>query len=446
MSKITELREKRAKVWEQAKAFLDERRGEDDLLSAEDAATYEKMETEVVNLGKEIERLERQAALDLELSQATSQALKTVPGVGEKKQGRATDEYTRAFWKHMRNRGDFEVRNALTIGTDSEGGYLVPDEFERTLIEALEEENIMRQLAKVITTSSGDKKIPVVASKGTAAWVDEEGTIPEDDDAFGQVSIGAYKVATMIKVSEELLNDSIFNLESYIAREFARRIGAKEEEAFLVGDGSGKPAGIFDDTHGGEIGVTTSTANIKMDEIFDLFYSLKSPSLSGPTSTCFTPSLVLTPEVSILFFKVPVLWGASCFIACLTISPASRRAWFSILLPLAPSFSTSAIRSSIPSSFRSATSFHLQCFNLHKPVLVFDIVNGDNVVLSTLKEYPHRSIKVRQISNDKLHRIFRLNSCGCEIFPAMQVAGSRPNSFIILPGFYLKAAFVDTGS
>jgi HK97 family phage major capsid protein len=277
MSKITELREKRAKVWEQAKAFLDERRGEDDLLSAEDAATYENMETEVVNLGKEIERLERQAALDLELSQATSQALKTVPGVGEKKQGRATDEYTRAFWKHMRNRGDFEVRNALTIGTDSEGGYLVPDEFERTLIEALEEENIMRQLAKVITTSSGDKKIPVVASKGTAAWVDEEGAIPEDDDAFGQVSIGAYKVATMIKVSEELLNDSIFNLESYIAREFARRIGAKEEEAFLVGDGSGKPAGIFDDTHGGEIGVTTSTANIKMDEIFDLFYSLKSP-------------------------------------------------------------------------------------------------------------------------------------------------------------------------
>ncbi len=252
MSKIMELREKRAKVWEQAKAFLDERRGEDDLLSAEDAATYEKMEEEVVNLGNEIERLERQAALDLELSQATSQALRTMPGVGEERQGRATDEYTKAFWKHMRNRGDFEVRNALTIGTDSEGGYLVPDEFERTLVEALEEENIMRQLAKVITTSSGDKKIPVVASKGTAAWVDEEGAIPEDDDVFGQVSIGAYKVATMIKVSEELLNDSIFNLESYIAKEFARRIGAKEEEAFLVGDGGGKPAGIFDKLKDGQ--------------------------------------------------------------------------------------------------------------------------------------------------------------------------------------------------
>lgn len=177
----------------------------------------------------------------------------------------------------MRNRGGYEVRNALTIGTDSEGGYLVPDEFERTLVEALEEENVMRQLAKVITASSGDRKIPVVASKGTASWVDEEGLIPEDDDAFGQVSIGAYKVATMIKVSEELLNDSIFNLESYIAKEFARRIGAKEEEAFLVGDGEGKPTGIFDDTYGGEVGVTTTAAAIKMDEIIDLFYSLKSP-------------------------------------------------------------------------------------------------------------------------------------------------------------------------
>ena len=60
---------------------------------------------------------------------------------------------------------------------------------------------------------------------------------------FGQVIIGAYKLATMIKVSEELLNDSVFNLEQYIAKEFARRIGAKEEEAFFVGNGTGKPTG-----------------------------------------------------------------------------------------------------------------------------------------------------------------------------------------------------------
>jgi HK97 family phage major capsid protein len=145
-------------------------------------------------------------------------------------------------------------------------------------VEALEEENIFRKLANVITTSSGDRKIPVVASKGTASWVDEEGEIPESDESFGQVSIGAYKLATMIKVSEELLNDSVFNLESYISREFARRIGSKEEEAFFTGDGSGKPTGILADTSGGQVGVTAAGATaITLDEVLDLFYSLKAP-------------------------------------------------------------------------------------------------------------------------------------------------------------------------
>lgn len=280
MNKILELREKRAKLWDSAKSFLDSRRNDKGLLSAEDTETYEKMEADVVNLGKEIDRLERQSALDLELSKATSNAIRNNPksGIQGEKTGRATDEYNTAFWNTMRNKNSFEIQNALQVGTDSEGGFLAPDEFERTLIESLEEQNIFRQLANVIKTSSGDRKIPVVSTKGTASWVDEEGLIPESDDAFGQVSIGAYKLATIIKVSEELLNDSVFNLEQYIAKEFARRIGAKEEEAFFVGDGTGKPTGIFAATGGAEVGVTAAGATaITLDEIMDLFYSLKSP-------------------------------------------------------------------------------------------------------------------------------------------------------------------------
>ena len=280
MNKILELREKRAKLWDSAKAFLDSRRNEQGLLSAEDTATYEKMEADVVSLGKEIERLERQAVLDLELARPTSSAITHRPGQSQEpeKTGRASSEYKAAFWKAMKNKSSFEVQNALQVGTDSEGGYLVPDEFERTLVEALQEEKLFRQLATIITTSSGDRKIPVVASKGTASWVDEEGTIPESDDAFGQVSIGAYKLATMLKVSEELLSDSVFNLERYIAREFGRRIGAKEEEAFFTGDGTGKPTGIFHSTGGAGVGVTAASASaISIDEIMDLFYSLKSP-------------------------------------------------------------------------------------------------------------------------------------------------------------------------
>lgn len=281
MSMILELRAKRAKAWDAAKAFLDSKRGADGLLSAEDVATYEKMEADVVNLGKEIDRLERQQALDAELNRPVNTPITGKPAApaGEEKTGRATAEYRKSFWNVMRSKMPSpEVMNALQVGTDSEGGYLVPDEFERTLVEALEEQNIFRTLAHVIQTSSGDRKIPVVASKGSASWVDEEGAIPESDDSFGQVSIGAYKLGTMIKVSEELLNDSVFDLEAYISREFARRIGNKEEEAFFTGDGTGKPLGVLAETGGAEVGVTAAAAAaFTADEIFDLFYSLKAP-------------------------------------------------------------------------------------------------------------------------------------------------------------------------
>lgn len=69
----------------------------------------------------------------------------------------------------------------------------------------------------------------------------------------------------------------MFDLPAYIAKEFGRRIGAKEEEAFLVGDGKGKPTGIFAATGGAENGANTSTANITFDDMIEVFYSLKSP-------------------------------------------------------------------------------------------------------------------------------------------------------------------------
>ena len=279
MNQILALREKRAKAWEAAKAFLDSKRGSDGMLSAEDTAAYEKMEAEVMNLGKEVDRLERREALDREMASATSQPLTARPGQGnEQKAGRATDTYRDAFWNQMRNRSSYEVRNALQIGMDSEGGVLAPDEYERTLITMLEEENVLRSLCRTIRTASGDRKIPLVASKGTASWVDEEGAIPDSDDAFGLLSIGAHKIATMIKVSDELLNDSVFDIEGYIASEFGRRIGAAEEQAFLTGNGSGKPTGLLHDTLGAEVGVAAAAAAaMTADEVIDLVYSLRAP-------------------------------------------------------------------------------------------------------------------------------------------------------------------------
>ena len=237
------------------------------------------MEADVVALGKEIERLERQSALDAEMAKPTSQPITNKPDfkTEAEKTGRASGEYKKAFWNAMRGMPVSGVQNALQIGTDSQGGFLVPEEFEKKLVDGLEEENVIRQISKVIT-SSNDQKIPIVATKGTASWVDESGAIPESDDSFGQVTLTAFKVATTIKVSSELLQDSAFNMESYIAQGFARRIGNCEEEAFINGNGTGKPTGILNATGGGQVGVTTAgAAAITLDEILDLYYSLKSP-------------------------------------------------------------------------------------------------------------------------------------------------------------------------
>lgn len=269
MDKILELRETRAKLWDKAKAFLNEK--ESDKLSAEDVDTYERMEKEVIELGNQIDRLERQRGIDMEMNEPVRDALLNKPN---QKEGKSN--YSKAFWNVMRGKKNFEVDNALKVGSDPEGGYLVPDEFERQIIEGLEEENILRKISKTIQTSYGERLIPVATTKGTASWIGEEGAYEESDVAFGQVTLGAHKLGTTIKISEELLNDSAFDMESYIAREFARRIGTKEEEAFFNGDGVNKPKGILADTEGAEVGVTTTSGTkITLDDLIDLYYSIK---------------------------------------------------------------------------------------------------------------------------------------------------------------------------
>lgn len=286
MTTVTDLYARRAETWNKAKAFLDERRNsETGCLSTEDDAVYAKMEADIEALSNEIARSERAERLENSLAKATRAPITATPGTspddneGKARPTRATASYKRAFWDAMRlNSSPVEVRNALSEGVDSEGGYLVPDEFERKLVQSLADQNVMRTLAKVIQTTSGDRKIPVVSTHGTATWLDEGKPYSESDEAFTQISLSAFKLGTFLKISEELLNDAAFNVEQYLASEFARRIGAAEEEAFLVGDGQGKPTGIFNTTGGAEAGVTTAKpTDISADELIDLHYSLRAP-------------------------------------------------------------------------------------------------------------------------------------------------------------------------
>lgn len=279
MNKILELREKRAKLWDKTKAFLDEKKNEKGLLSPEDTATYEQMEQEVLAFGKEIDRLERQSLMDLELSKATNAAIVGQP-YKEKDDATKTGFASNAYKESMLTalRSNFRrVDNVLQEGVDTDGGYLVPTEYDNRLIQGLEEENIMRKLSTIIKTGA-ERKINIAATTPAAAWIDEGGQLTFGNATFDQINLDAHKLHVAVKVTEELLYDNVFNLENYILDKFARALANAEEDAFLNGDGIGKPTGIFHPTEGGEIGVTAAGLKaITADEVLDLIYSLKRP-------------------------------------------------------------------------------------------------------------------------------------------------------------------------
>lgn len=274
---LNEMLKKRAAHWDSMKAFLDSHRTDKGTLSAEDDEAYAKMENELEAYNKEVKRLEQQEKIDAELAKPISSpilAKPTAQGAPEKT-GRASDEYKAAMLAALRSNFR-EVSNILQEGVAADGGYLVPTEFDATLVKALEEESIMRQLAGAITTS-GEHKIPIVADEPAAAWVDEGEKIEFGDMKFGQVTLDAYKLVVAAKVTDELLQDNAYDLESELIAAFARAIANAEESKFLNGDGTNSPTGIFDETKGGTLAVTSTEKTVGADDIFKLIYSLKRP-------------------------------------------------------------------------------------------------------------------------------------------------------------------------
>lgn len=273
---ILELREKRNTAWNAAKAFLDSHRTENGTLTAEDDATYSKIEQHIADLGKEISRLERQEAMEAELSKPVNTPLTSKPTTGkqpEEKTGRASNAYKEAMLTAMRSNFR-QVSNVLQEGVDADGGYLVPEEYDHRLIDVLDEENIMRKLAHKITTS-GEHKINIAATKPAAAWIEEGGALQFSDATFSQILLDAHKLHVAIKVTEELLYDNAFRLENYIIEQFGKALANAEEDAFLNGTGVGQPLGLFAATGGGTVAATVT--KLTADDIMKLVYALKRP-------------------------------------------------------------------------------------------------------------------------------------------------------------------------
>lgn len=273
---IQELIKKRNEAFEAAKNFAAFHATDKGTLNDADYETYKKMEKEIENYSREISRMQRLEGMEQELSKPVNSPLTSKPQTVnpiENKTGRASDEYKNAMVTALRS--NFKnISNVLREGSDTEGGYLVPEEYDRRLIDVLEEENIIRSLATKITTS-GLHKINIAATKPAASWIEEGAALSFGDATFDQLFLDAYKLHVAIKVTDELLYDNAFNLENYIITQFGKALANAEEDAFLNGDGKGKPTGIFAETGGGTVANTVT--DITGDDIINLIYSLKRP-------------------------------------------------------------------------------------------------------------------------------------------------------------------------
>ena len=170
---IRELLQKRASLWNEAKKFLDAHTDRDGKISAEDAATYDKMEAEFDELSKTIERYERRARIDAELDKPFSEPYfePFKSAKSRRHSGIAGDEYHRnfiqAFRTNFKNAGDY-----LREGELNDGGWVVPMSFNEQIVSKLQKENILRQICRVIQTES-THRVPVIATQPSANWIGE---------------------------------------------------------------------------------------------------------------------------------------------------------------------------------------------------------------------------------------------------------------------------------
>ena len=213
-------------------------------------------------------RTAAEAMRRLEELEAQITSKKVDPSAEAKKQAAA---YNAAFLEHMHTG---MPQNGLKTGSDGAGGYLVPDTYDTELVQALAEKNVIRQIAKVIPTTQR-MHIPVANGIGDAAWIREGEPWGINEADFGEVVLDAYKLATSIRVSDEMLEDGGVDIEEYIRKIYAERIGEAEEDAFIRGNGKGKPLGLMYQASVGTM--SEADGDITLDDIINLEHSVKQP-------------------------------------------------------------------------------------------------------------------------------------------------------------------------
>ena len=269
-----QLKEQRMQLVTELRSFNDAMQeradGNNGALLAEDQEEYDKREKDLIEINKRIEVENRtmlaaahnpEAVTKFATADGTPATLEEFRSQERGMLAQDMPDVRKAIfsWLVKGKEGmDFDEYRVLSKAA-SGGGFFVPTDMADQIVRALRFlPGGVGALARTITTSNGDTvQIPLNLTHGTAAWIAESGSYTPSDETITQGSLGAYKAGSKIIVSEELLTDSAFDLSSFITNEFGERIGALAENAYILGDGSGKPTGI---TNGAVVTRTTLVA------------------------------------------------------------------------------------------------------------------------------------------------------------------------------------------
>jgi len=147
--------------------------------------------------------------------------------------------------QYLRDQG---LARAMSEGMGSEGGYLVPDELSPAIIDLADKYGAFRQNADVYPMKGDTLSVPKSAGDPTAAFVTENGTIAESSGSWAQVNLTAKKLGTIVRVSTELIEDSVIDVADRLALQLGRTFAKKEDECGFLGDGTsayGGMTGVF---------------------------------------------------------------------------------------------------------------------------------------------------------------------------------------------------------
>jgi HK97 family phage major capsid protein len=282
--KNIELRGQRAELIKNATEIVEVAQKEGRSLNAEEKSKFDAMEADARSIKEQIDIIERTAEMKKELA-ANAEAREAAPKATRKG----------AFEKYLRNgMGSLnsnerslmaELRGTSTqiAGTDSLGGFLVPQDFSNELDMATLFTGEVERLAKKLNTAGGALlDYPTINDTATdAGLTSEAAAVTVQDMTFANAQLSAYNYASQVRVSMQLLQDNAFDLNAFLAEAMGERIARATNGAFTTGTGSSQPQGIIT---GATLGKTAASATaIAADDILDLIHSIDPSYRNKPT-------------------------------------------------------------------------------------------------------------------------------------------------------------------